>query len=140
MGASYTDAVFDEFLSPGSGVDLSGNEPPYTPEFKFDVIGRYSWPVGSSGGTIGIQADAVFTDDFFFTNENVSQLSQEGYWLVGANVGYTAAQDRWDARLWVKNLTDEEYLVGGFDFTFLGPYIMYPGDPRIYGASITVRF
>lgn len=138
-GLAYTNSEFDDFLNPGTGVDQSGNTTAYTPEFNFDAIARYTWPLGN-GGSISVQADAVFTDDVFFTNDNLPFVAQDAYWLVGGFIGYTTADERWDFRLWGKNLTDEEYFVGGFDFTFIGPYIMYPGDPRIIGISANFKF
>ena len=53
-------------------------------------------------------------DDTFFTNDNNPKLMRDSLWLFGGNIGYTSADERWDVRLWVKNLTDEKYFVGGF--------------------------
>lgn len=138
-GASYTDAEFDKFIAP-FGQNLAGNVPAYTPEFTFNTVIAYTWEL-SNGGSISLQGDAVYSDDLFFTNANVEELAQESYWLVGGNIAYKTPDERWDFRLWGKNLTDEEYLNGGFeDFIFFSGFFQYPGTPRIVGISANYNF
>ena len=139
MSIAYIDSEFDDFQNPVTGDNQAGNTTAYTPEFSFDAIARYEWPL-ENGGRVSVQGDAVFSDDIFFTNANDPFVGQESYWLFGASIGYTTSDERWDARMWVKNLTDEEYFTGGFDFTFLGPYFLLPGDPRMIGATVSLNF
>lgn len=140
-GLAWTDAEFDEFLNPGTGVDQAGNTTAYTPEINFNSIIAYGWPLQNNLGTVTIQADFVFTDNHFFTNDNNPTTAQDAYWLVGGNIGYTTADEKWDVRLWVKNLTDEEYLNGGFDFSGVnGGFIQYPAAPRQVGGTVSFRF
>lgn len=139
LGFAYSDSEYDEFFNPGTGVDQAGNTTPYTPELSFNAIIGYSFALGN-GGRLGIQGDAVFRDDVFFTSDNNPLVSQPSYWLVGGNVSYISPGEDWEVRLWVRNLADEEYFVGGFDFSFLGGYFMLPGDPRMVGATVSYRF
>ena len=139
FGFAYTDSEFDSFID-ATGTDQSGNTTAYTPEIHSNTVIYYQWPLPDNMGTLSIQGDAVHTDDTFFTNDNNPHLVRDSLWLLGGNIGYTSADERWDIRLWVKNLTDEEYFTGGFDFTFLGPYFLYPGNPRIIGGTVGYRF
>ncbi len=139
LGLAYTDSEFDSFID-ATGSDQSGNTTAYTPEIHSNAVVNYQWPLPDNMGLFSIQGDAVYTDDTFFTNDNNPNLMRDSLWLLGGNIGYTTADERWDVRLWVKNLTDEEYFVGGFDFTFLGPFFLYPGNPRIFGGSVSYQF
>lgn len=143
LGFAYVNSEFDGYANPLTGGPDSrfvGNTTAYTPEISFDVIVNYDIPL-DSGGRINIQADAVYSDDIFFTNLNDEFIGQEDYWLLGASIGYTTTDENWSARLWVKNLTNEEYFVGGFEFLDLGgAYYQFAGDPKTVGVSISYSF
>lgn len=140
-GFAWTDSEFDEFLNPASGHDQSGNTTAYTPEINFNSIIAYSWPLKNELGSVTIQGDFVFIDNHVFNNDNNPTIAQDAYWLVGGNIGYTTSDEKWDVRLWVKNLTDEVYLNGGFDFSGVnGGFIQYPAAPRQVGGTVSYRF
>ena len=69
--------------------------------------------------------------------------SSHSYALVNLKLGWEGA--RWSAYLWGRNLLDKDYPVRGFYFGLEPPD--YPnklylqlGDPRTFGANLTVRF
>ncbi|HUO95850.1 MAG TPA: TonB-dependent receptor plug domain-containing protein [Steroidobacteraceae bacterium] len=69
--------------------------------------------------------------------------TSHAYALLNAKVGWEGA--RWSAYLWGRNLLDKEYPVRGFYFGLEPPD--YPnklylqlGDPRTFGADLSVRF
>ena len=72
--------------------------------------------------------------------------------LLSARIGFFN-NDNLSVSLWAKNLTDEEYLVGGYDFVTrdeqgnFGPglggdttLIGYYGDPRTVHLTVGYRF
>ena len=139
-GFAYIDSVFDELEIPGELVPpRTGNTTSFTPELSFDVIVSYEWSVGG-GGSIMLQADAVYSDDIFFSNNNQALVSQKAYWLTGARIEYASPDERWDLSVWARNLADEKYSVGGFDFSFFGTVFQFAGDPRTVGATVNVYF
>lgn len=74
-----------------------------------------------------------------FTSAMLTErMNKEAFWTTGVNLGFTSANDRWNARLWVKNLGNEEILLDGFDFGTEA--IAFPGAPRQIGASLSYRF
>ena len=137
-GFSWIDATLEKvgFTVPFQG-SIEGNTTANTPEFSFDFILNYQHPL-PNGGKIHASFDGAWQDDVFFTNANRTIESQEEYWMLGASLGYISPGDNWDARIWVKNLGDEEYLVDAFDFGF--ETFGYPGAPRQVGGSISYRF
>ena len=74
----------------------------------------------------GIPHPALIADDYLLTNARVSFLSGD---------------DRWLAELWVRNLSDEEWVPTVFDLSvFNGLIIEIVGQPRWVGGSITYRW
>ena len=146
--AAYMEAEFDEFLvdphdldNDGDLEDKSRNKLANAPELFFSAIARYDIPL-AQGGKVTLQGDANFQDDRFFTVDNNPYLAQDSYWLVGARVTYRSPADNWDLSFWGKNLTDEKYFVGGFDFRGLAGSI-YPltvGQRLIWGVTANYRF
>ncbi|MGI9292392.1 MAG: hypothetical protein ACR2PS_00290, partial [Pseudomonadales bacterium] len=67
-------------------------------------------------------------------------LATDSILEVGGFIGYTTASERWEFRLWGKNLTDEESSDGAFLFGFLGGNIHYATAPRQYGISANYSF
>lgn len=73
---------------------------------------------------------------FFFDNVNAAE--QHGYGVTDLRLG--AAGERWDVALWGSNLFDTRYRTFGGD---LGPPVgrkASVGDPRLFGATLTVFF
>jgi outer membrane receptor protein involved in Fe transport len=63
------------------------------------------------------------------------------YAFVNARVGIGAENDRWALQVFVRNLTDEFYHVGGFSQPEqTGSFAIYPNEPRTWGASLRVRY
>lgn len=148
LSASYMKAEFDEFLTDptdangdGNLGDRSGNQLANSPELYFSVIATYDIHM-DNGGVVTLQADTNYQDDRFFSSENVPTLSQEGYWLTGARVSYTSPDGNWDISAWGKNLADEEYVIGGFNFTGLagGMYPLRVGPRQSWGITAGYRF
>ena len=65
------------------------------------------------------------------------------YGLVDLSLVWTSASDRWTVGLYGKNLTDEEYRVGGYSFpgALLGDSIIgFYGPPQTVTATVGVKF
>jgi iron complex outermembrane receptor protein len=62
------------------------------------------------------------------------------YWVVGAQVGLAAEDDRWSAALWIKNLTQSKYVTYINDLPGLGLVIKSYGPPRVIGGTISFKY
>jgi iron complex outermembrane receptor protein len=67
--------------------------------------------------------------------------------VANASATWFAASEKWSARLFVTNLTDEEYLVQTFDLSgnvdnggLFGLIERYFGRPRMVGMNFTYTF
>jgi iron complex outermembrane receptor protein len=63
--------------------------------------------------------------------------------LVNVSANWYSANDKWNASLHVRNLTDEEYKVAGYAFpNFLGEntYTAFYGNPRTVTLNLGYNF
>jgi iron complex outermembrane receptor protein len=104
-------------------------------------------------GNFIFNANYYYRDDYLLF-ETSQLLAQDGYGMVNVSVMWESLEGDWYASLHGKNLTDEEYLVGGYDFVGgldgsgnLTPglggdvtLIGYYGDPRTVHLTVGYRF
>ncbi len=120
------------------GGDVTGNRTAKTPALTMNAFFTYTAPM-AQGGRLDLTFNPHWRDNQYFTDTNTDYESQDAFWILNASIGYTSADDKWDARLWVKNLTDEEWLADGF--TFIAEHLSLPGGPpRQIGGTVSYRF
>lgn len=146
FAVGYLNSDFDEFLrfNLGTGVfeDISDlvvlqNAPEWTGYLGFTWLGDLA------GGSLAVTPSVSYRGDssmFEFPNPI---LDQKAYTLVDLSVVWTDPGDRFTVGLYGKNLTDEEYRVGGYNFPgalFDNSIIGYYGPPRTFTAALKVNF
>jgi iron complex outermembrane receptor protein len=68
-------------------------------------------------------------------------LSQEAYWLFNARLAYRTPDGRIEVAGWVRNLTDERYLVDAFDLSFgFSKVLQIWGMRRTYGVTLSLTW
>ena len=60
------------------------------------------------------------------------------YGLLSASVGVHSLNDRWEFQVWGRNLNDKYYWTAVSSNANV--VVRFPGQPRTYGASLTVKF
>lgn len=121
-----------------------------TPDYTMNLGANYT--LESSVGDFIFNASYYYRDDYVLFEEN-SLLTQEGYGIVNLGLNWYGTEGNWSAGLHVKNLTDEEYMVGGYQFvapqedgTYLpglggdNTLIGYFGDPRTISLTVGYQF
>ena len=121
-----------------------------TPDYTMNLGANYT--LESSVGDFIFNASYYYRDDYVLFEEN-SLLTQEGYGIVNLGINWYGTEGNWSAGLHVKNLTDEEYMVGGYQFVAPqddGSYlpglggdntlIGYFGDPRTISLTVGYQF
>jgi len=88
------------------------------------------------------RVDLTGMGSFYFDLPPNSTRSH-AYGLLNAKLGWE--QERWAAYLWGRNLLNKDYAVRGFFFgdeppDFNNKLYVQLGDPRTWGASVTVKF
>jgi iron complex outermembrane receptor protein len=156
---SYIDAEFDEFLGfvptgplnttcptlPGCIIDLSDlrdfqNTPEWTGSASFTYT--HDLPGGSS---LAFTPAASYRGAYQLFETASPILDQGSYWLYDASVVWNSADDRYQVGLHGKNLGEEEYRVGGYDFSSFGDLtadtvIGFYGPPRQVTLTLQAKF
>ncbi|MFN4177919.1 TonB-dependent receptor [Phenylobacterium sp.] len=147
----YIKAEFDEYRA----LDLTATPPVVrdfadsrvfqnTPKWNGSVGFTYTHDLGDHG-SIAFIPSASYRSSFHMF-EVPSILDQDGYWLADASVVWTSADDKYRVGLHGKNLTDERYRVGGYNFPqsagvlFGNSVTAYYGPPRTVTLSLEAKF
>ena len=160
LGVGYIDTKVTDV--PGITVNRAGLEalgeatkpgqhvrPVQTPEWNTNGVLRFEWPMSALAGDLSVQVAFEQRTEHFFNLTNTSTLTEDGYTLWNAMASYFPhATDNWSLRLAVQNLTDEEYVVQGFDLSgsitipngFWGMTEHYYGRPRMWSVSADFVF
>jgi iron complex outermembrane receptor protein len=121
-----------------------------TPDLTYNLAANYV--LESDVGSFTFNANYYYRGDYRLF-EDSDQLQEEGYGILNASVNWQSDSGQWYGGLHLKNLTNEEYLVGGYNFAVdngdgtFGPglggdttLIGYYGDPRTVSLTVGYRF
>lgn len=121
----------------GSGDNLVGRDQAQAPGYQFLFAAEYN-PTARLFARVEIEGK----DDYFLSDSHTERAP--AYELLNLTLGY--ATERWQAKLWARNLTDGDVVTRGF---FFGndPRDGYDargfnqlGEPRNYGLSLSMTF
>ena len=135
-GAWFDATVKDVPLRVGGPIVRDVN-PVYAPEIQITGLVRYEW--SAFGGMLNVQADATYSDEYFYNLRNFDADKYDSFTKIGARVGWVSPQQHWDVSFAVRNITDERIGIQGFDLaTLCGCNEISYQPPRWYG--LTLRF
>ncbi|HLF29807.1 MAG TPA: TonB-dependent receptor [Xanthomonadales bacterium] len=139
LNFSYIDTeIYDVQLGPGIFVDT---EPSYTPETQVAGLARYRWPAALYGGEVYAQASFNYAASFWDNIRNFDASRLPDYFVANARLGWTSADARWAASIFVNNLADERYFTIGYDLSnATGSNSLVPGKPRWFGVNVRYNF
>lgn len=131
---------FEDFVQQGdSGTTLQAvsRELANAPRWQAAVSATLRDPRGAF-----LRLDATGMGAFFY-DLPPNDTRSHAYGLVNAKLGWE--RDHWSAYLWGRNLLNKDYTVRGFFFgdeppDFNNKLYVQLGDPRTWGASVTVKF
>jgi iron complex outermembrane receptor protein len=115
-----------------------------TPEWTGNI--GATWTTELAGGQLTVTPTASYRGDFSQFEFPSAVLDQQGYWLYDASVTWTSDTGNLKLGLHGKNLTDEEYRIGGYNFPqtagvlFGNSVIGFYGPPRTVTATLSVKF
>ncbi len=148
---------FVDFTEPDLNQAVLGNEIlldrtdetfPVSPEQSASLGVQYSMPLAN--GTLTPRLDFSYKSDIFYGfdpgsnqkyEEDIELAGQPAYVLVDARLSWQNEADDFGMALWVKNATDERYLIGvasvaDSSATFTQGW----GQPRMYGVEFFQTF
>ena len=128
----FTDATFRAYND--GRADYRGKHVPYAPTHT--LFAEASWRIPAlafKGITPGVDASVRGAGRIYWNEANT--LSQPFYALAAASLSLSA--ERWNLRLWARNLTATDYDV--FYFMSMGRGFVQHGRPRELGITLRVN-
>jgi outer membrane receptor protein involved in Fe transport len=113
----------------GIPAQMKGNAPRHAPRHNINAGIAYSWFL--TPGTITARWDYYWQDVSYGAVFNSAYDRIDSWGQHNASLIFESADGRWDARLWARNLANEENVFGRAN----RQGIVY-GEPRIYGLSL----
>ena len=130
---------FKEFQSDVAANDFTGNRLARAPELTSSLGASFRRPV-SDKYRISASVDTSYRSKIFFDASNRERLSQDGYWLANARVGFEPQTGAWEVAAWAKNIFDKQYYRDIIDLSIFGFDGTTVGDPATYGVEVSVHF
>jgi iron complex outermembrane receptor protein len=113
----------------GIPAQMKGNQPRHAPEHNANVGVAYSWFLAP--GTLTARWDYYWQDVSYGSVFNSPYDRIDSWGQHNASLLFESADGRWDARLWARNLGNEDNVFGRGN----RQSIVY-GEPRVYGVSL----
>ena len=145
FGYAYLDAEFTETdlvmttISSLGPIALEGNVPVNAPEHQFNGSLQYSNSL-TDQLVWAAYIDFRWVDERFLEVTNQPADTADSYAVINASLGIQSTDGTWDASLWVKNLTDEEYLTYVNNLPGAGFALNVFGEQRTVGVSVGYKF
>jgi len=146
FAATLLDPTYDSFIT-GNGInddlesivtDLSGTTPAGVHEISATMSATYNFDL-SNGWDGFVRGDYLYESSARINENTPAQFERQVNTLNGS-VGIRT-ESGWDATIWGRNLTDDQYLLSTFpSVAQAGSFNGYPNQPRTYGLSIRKSF
>ncbi|MDR3510576.1 MAG: TonB-dependent receptor [Caulobacteraceae bacterium] len=148
---TWDDAVYAKYPKAPCGLEkitqgvcnLSGAALAGVPRWSASAGGEYDYPLalGARETEAYVGVDYTFRSSVYSSATDSIYSKLPSLSLVNARLGVRAADQRWDAYLWAKNLGNVKY------FTFIsagagntGQLVAQLGDPQTWGATLRVHY
>jgi len=139
LGYGYTDAEYTS-LNNVPGLSLAVNldsQLVNTPENTLSLSLEYATEIANKG--LVFRANYSYTDELFNDSQNSEFLFQDAVDLIGISAKLEIS-DNTDLVAWVKNATDERYIITGNSNFGLGFHSAVVNRPREFGVTFRHRF
>jgi len=127
-------------VSEGVAIDVSGNQLPQSPTWKFSAGAQYTLHLGD--WTLVPRADVAYTGRYYARSFNNPIDRIDPFTVVNAQVQLNSPGDRWNVRAFVQNLTNSDAITGLYTGDqSSGVYTnAFTLEPRRYGVSLGFSF
>jgi iron complex outermembrane receptor protein len=137
LDTKFTKINFDQMADCGPvGTGTRDLELKFAPKVASFVALNYRIPLPV--GAIAVGGDWTHKSSFYHSSCNPLPSREDGYHLFNAQIGYESEDGRWSVTGQIRNLSDEEYVIGQFFVPGLGFNSAYFNPPRTW--ALTVRY
>lgn len=142
-GYSYTDAKYDDYVV--GGVDFSDLPFVFTPKHQFNVGASLTLPLPERVGNVTLRGTYSWQDRIYAGDTDPTQPDSfiDSYGLLGARIDWENVLDtkNVDLSFFATNLTNKTYRIAVIQqYNASGYTTALYGEPRMYGASLRVRY
>jgi iron complex outermembrane recepter protein len=122
--------------------DLDGNRLPNAPEHTVHLGLAYTWNVPAVAGDLTLRWDYYWQDDSYAREFNTRGDLIKSWDQHNASLIYEGTDGRWNGRLWIRNIQNEDNITGHYVTSDTSGYFRnyFLTEPRIYGASVRYNF
>ena len=121
--------------------DLDGNQLQNSPEYSFSLGAQYTWQL-KDASELSMRLDYYWQDEIYtrLYNRPVDNVDSWDVW--NAQATFTSADGRWYGRAYVKNITDDNNVVGHyFTDASSGNFTnVFAIEPRTFGLAMGYNF
>jgi outer membrane receptor protein involved in Fe transport len=120
-----------------TGIDFSGSEFIYSPEFQGSLSAFYQQNVGLNLG-LNAALNVRYQSESNAIFENLPLYRIPSYAVVNGSIGVRSADDSWSVMLWGRNLLDKYYFNSVTNNA--NTIVRFANPPRTFGISFTRKF
>jgi iron complex outermembrane receptor protein len=144
LSLGYLHAEFDEFITliTGAPQDIA-NTRAFQNAPEWSNFASITWRTDLAGGDLRITPSLAYRSSFHLFDAPDAILDQGAYTLFDINAVWNSPTGRYQVALSGKNLTDETYRIGGYNFnaaTYNSSVIGFYGPPRTWAVSLQAKF
>lgn len=148
LSGIFLDPIYDSFVGgndENGPIDLSGTKPAGIHEVSISTSATYSFQL--AGNDAYVRGDFQYEDEVRVVENVAEALASREVKLLNLSAGISLPGDI-DVSLWVRNVTDEDYLLSAFPtpaqgvpgVPSLSSFNGYPNQPRTYGLGVKKTF
>lgn len=144
FAVGYLKNEFDEFITlvTGTPVDISDTRVPQNSPEWTGFLGL-TWHGDLAGGQLSVTPSLSYRSDYHLFDAADPVLDQDAYTLVDLAAIWTDPSGRYEVGVFGKNLTDEEYKVGGYNFAgavYNNSIDAFYGPPRTWSIKLSYHY
>ncbi|MBU1374486.1 MAG: TonB-dependent receptor [Alphaproteobacteria bacterium] len=141
LSAKFTRFVNTDSLAPALGPqDVSGNTINNAPKVSANIGLAYRSDPILFDGRITARADLAYRSKIYFREFNDALDAQKSYAVLNAALIWDSPDDAYRVRLFVTNLTGEDYIVRMSSSDNFGSRFVARGAPRQVGVELKANF
>ena len=101
---------------------------------------QYQRPWASHNIQWFTRVEYAYTDSYYLAQDLDENLTNDATNIFNIRLGIQEISYQWEVMLWGRNITDEDYMVVGFDIPTLSGYAGSTAPPATYGLMARYRF
>ncbi|WP_298486906.1 TonB-dependent receptor [uncultured Maribacter sp.] len=135
----YIDAQYKKITDPGA-VITENSSFINTPDFSSSLALDWTIPFGENKGRLLFHIDMASKSEIYNDVENTPLLVQEGISLFNTSLSLESASRNWKITLGGTNITDETYIVGGYNNPGVGVTYATYARPAEFNLGVSYKF